>query len=282
MNHSSTPAIFADHAQSRLIKANQVIFFVCGRPFLLLLALVAFNRAALAGGMLPPPPGVRDEAGGQALAEQMRASMPEKDSAIHGALLINSGKTKTTIPVVCEVKLHGGTWETIYQAEATPASGAERLDVIHSTNGPNRYLYARAAKPGAPLPEPGPVSPADLEAPFAGSDYSLGELGLEFLHWPGQCELGEEMRLGQACNVLESTNSQKGGMVRIRSWIDTKSLGVLVADAYDSGGNRIKEFSLDSKSFKKDARGHWQLEEMGIRNLKTRSRTDLKFDVPKN
>ena len=124
--------------------------------------------------------------------------------------------------------------------------------------------------------------PAGLDAPFGGSDFSLGELGLEFLHWPGQCKLQSEQRLGQPCYVLESTRSQIGGVVRIKSWIDEESLGPLVAEAYDSNGAKLKEFSLDHKSFKKDARGHWRLEEMGIDNKETHSHTDLKFDMPKD
>jgi hypothetical protein len=246
------------------------------------LGAAGIGFAAMAGGMLPPAPVVRDEVGGKEKAEQIRSAVPEVDSVIHGVLLISAGKAKSRIPVVCEVKRHETTWETIYQAEATAAAGAERLVITHSTNGPNQYLYARAPKPGAALPEAGPVLPAAMESPFAGSDFSIGELGLDFLHWPGQCELAGEMRLGQPCYVLESTHAQPGGIVRIKSWIDKQSLGLLVAEAYDGEGRQIKEFSLDSKSFKKDARGHWQLEEMSIRNLKTGSRTDLKFDVPKN
>jgi len=276
MNYLPTRARSANQAQSRRIKID--IY----QSLAVALALLLTNYAARAGGLPLPDPGVRDEAGGQALAEQMRAAVPEEDSDIHGVLLINSGKTnKSSIPVVCEVKRHGDTWETVYQSAATAVAGAERLAIIHSTNGPNRYSYARAAKPGAPLPEPGPVPAADMEKPFAGSDFWLGELGLEFLHWPGQCKLSLEERLGQPCYVLESTHAQTGGIARVKSWIDVKSLGLLVAEAYDSAGNKIKEFSLDHKSFKKDAQGHWHLEEMGIDNKKTHSHTDLKFDMPK-
>jgi len=243
---------------------------------------LGFNCVALAGGMMmTPPPEVRDDAAGRALAEQIRTAMPAEDSEIRGVLHITAGKIKSDIPMVCQVKLHGGTWETIYQSEATTTAGAERLSIVHSTNGPSRYIYARAAKPGAPLPEPGPVSGAELDAPFAGSDFSLGDLGLEFLHWPGQCKLKGEMRLGQACFVLESTRPQKEGIVRIKSWIDEDTLGPLVAEAYDSGSREIKEFSLDSGDFKKDAQGRWHLEQMHIENEKTRSHTDLKFDMPK-
>jgi hypothetical protein len=277
MNYLPSTASHANQAQSRLIN----LLFVFRQPLLAALAALGLNYTVLAGGLPLPAPAARDEAGGQALAEQIRSAMPEKDSEIHGVLIISAGKAKNRIPVVCEVRLHGETWETVYQTEATPAAGAERLAIIHSTNGPNRYSYARAAKPGAPLPQPGPVLPADMEGPFAGSDFSLGDLGLEFLHWPGQCQLAGEMRLGQPCYVLESAHSQTGGIARVKSWIDKESLGLLVAEAYDSAGHEIKEFSLDHKSFKKDAQGHWHLEEMGIDNKKTRSHTDLKFDMPK-
>ena len=249
------------------------------QPLLTALTAFGFNCGVLAGGMLATAPVVRDAAGGQALAAQIRCSMPEENLERHGVFVIKSGKKKTEIPFLCQVKLHPGTWETIYQAEATAVAGAERLVIIHSTNGPNQYLYARAPKPGAPLPEPSPVPPTALEAPFAGTDFSLGELGLEFLHWPGQCRLNSEMREGQSCYVLESTNSQKAGIVRVKSSIDEKSFGPIYAEAYDSGGKEIKEFSLDS--MQKDAHGQYQVKEMGIDDLKARSHTDVRFDMPK-
>jgi hypothetical protein len=278
MNHLPSLASYANQAQSRLIK----ILFVFRQSLAvaLVLALFALNQAALAGGMLPPPPVLRDEAGGRALAEQIRCSMPEQNYERHGVFVVKSGKNKTEIPFFCQVKLHEGTWETVYQTEETPAAGAERLVILHSTNGPNQYRYARAAKPGAPLPEPSPALPADMEAPFAGTDFSLGDLGLEFLHWPGQCQLKSEMRKGQSCYVLESTNAQKAGIVRVTSFIDTKSFGPIYVEAYDSGGKEIKEFSLDS--MQKDAHGQYQVKEMGIDNTKTRSHTDVKFDMPKD
>ena len=246
----------------------------------LVLALFLMNCPVLAGGMPLPVPVVRDEAGGQALAEQIRCSMPEQSFERHGVFVITSGKNKTEIPFLCQVKLQEGSWETVYQTEGTPAAGAESLVIIHRTNGPNQYLYARAAKPGAPLPEPSPISPADMEAPFAGTDFSLGDLGMEFLHWPGQCRLQSEMRSGQSCYVLESTNSRPGGIMRVRSSIDEKSLGPIRVEAYDSGGTEIKMFSLDS--MQKDAHGQYQVKEMGIENKKTRSHTDVKFAMPKD
>jgi len=275
--------------QNRAKRRQQSLTFGSGflaslfrRCLVLAVAVAGVNYTVLAGALPKPVLAARDEPAGQALAAQIRSSWPGESSERHGLIVIKSGKNKTEIPVLCQVKMHEETWETIYQTEATPSAAEERLVIIHSTNGPNRYLYARAAKPGAPLPEPAPVSPEARDEPFGGSDFSVGELGLEFLHWPGQSKLTSERRLGQPCYVLESTSSLNGGIVRVKSWIDEESLGPLYAEAYDSKGNKIKVFSLSGKSFKKDARGHWQLEEMGIDNKKTRSHTDFKFDVPKD
>lgn len=242
------------------------------------LLLIGVNYQALAGGLPSPPPPFRDPPGGQTLAARIRSAVPEENSEIHGRLQTKCGSKKTETRVVCQVALAEGTWQTIYQSEATATGGAERLVITHRTNGPNQYLYARAPARDAPLPAP--QATADLDAPFAGSDFSLGELGLEFLHWPGQCRMANEQRLGQACFVLESTNSPTGATVLVKSWIDEKNLGLLHADAYDSAGGLVKEFSLDSASFKKDSHGHWQLKEMGIDNKKKHSHTDLKFDTP--
>jgi hypothetical protein len=285
MNYLPKPAEFAHQANSsqfKVIQGNSRYFSLPGQSLAVALALFLVTHSVLAGGLPFPVPAFRDEAKGQELAAQIRSSMPENIPDRSGVFVIKSGKNKTQVPVVCQVKLHEGTWETDYQSADTPAAGAERLVIIHSTNGPSRYLYARAAKPGGALPEPGPVSGETLDTPFAGADFSLGDLGLEFLHWPGQAKLPGEMRLGQACFVLESTNSSASGIVRVKSWIDTNSLGPMVVEGFDSGGNKLKEFSLDSSGFKKDAKGHYLLKEMGIDNFKTHSHTDLKFDMPKD
>jgi hypothetical protein len=66
----------------------------------------------------------------------------------------------------------------------------------------------------------------------------------------------------------------------VLSWIDFETDGVVMAEAYSPSGELLKEFEI--KSFKKDSGGHWQLEEMEIRSVKSRSRTWMTFDVPRN
>ena len=233
--------------------------------------------AVLPASADPPPPD--DLTAGQALAEQIRNSAPEESSQIQGILFIKAGGQTKNVPVVCRVVLRDAAWETDYDIAATANSGAEQLMVIHRTNASNEYLYARAIDPSAPLPKPAPLSPAEAAAtPLAGSDFSAADLGLDFLHWPQQRRLKGEMRLGQPCYVLESRDPGAKAIVRVKSYIDKESNGLLIAEGCDAGGHLVKEFSLHGSSFKK-VNGHWRLEKMGIRNVKNHSQTELKFDI---
>jgi len=225
----------------------------------------------------PSPP--NDLAAGQALAAQIRNSIPEENSQIKGTLIIRAGGQTTNVPVTCRVAVHDGDWETDYDVPATSTSGAERLTVVHHTNAPNEYRYARAASPSAPLPQTMPLSRAEAAAtPLAGSDFSAADLGLDFLHWPEQRRLKGEMRLGQPCYVLESRDPSANSIVRVKSYIDKESNGLLIAEGFDATDHLAKEFSLHGSSFKK-VNGHWRLEKMDIRDNKKHSRTELKFDI---
>jgi negative regulator of sigma E activity len=114
-------------------------------------------------------------------------------------------------------------------------------------------------------------------APFAGSDFWLADLGLEFFHWPEQHLKKEEMRRSRLCKVLESVNQKSAaGYSRVVSWIDVETQGLLRAEAYDQNQRLLKEFSVGS--FKK-VKDRWELQDMEIRNVQTDSRTRLEFDL---
>jgi hypothetical protein len=114
--------------------------------------------------------------------------------------------------------------------------------------------------------------------PFANSDFWICDLGLEFFHWPEQKVIKHEERRTRECEVLESTNPDPaaGGYSHVDSWIDDESHGIVHAEAYDAKGKLLKVF--DPKSFKK-VNGQWELQDMEIRNVQTKSRTWIKFDL---
>ncbi len=115
-------------------------------------------------------------------------------------------------------------------------------------------------------------------APFAGSDFWIGDLGLEFLHWPAQRLLKKEMRHSKSCDVLESINPAPvpGGYARVVSWIMIESPhGIVHADAYDAQGKLLKQF--DPKDLEK-VNGEYRVDEMQMRNRQTGSRTVIKLN----
>lgn len=236
--------------------------------------LVAIFLASFAFGQEPDEPETGEE-----LAKELRTMQPGANAEISGIMKIRSPERRADIPIISRTVTNENSWQMIYEVFATTNAPAEKLIVIHSPNGPNKYLYARAATLKDPLPRPKPVDPSKTAIPLAGSDFWLSELGFDFLHWPIQNKLPGEMRLGQACYVLESIHPDAPVVVRVKSWIDKDSGGPLIAEGYDRNKKMIKEFSLAGSSFKK-VNGQWQLRKMKIRSPRKDSETVLEFDLP--
>lgn len=225
---------------------------------------------------------LKSNAAGQELAAELRNAPPEEASQITGILKIRGPSKKIDIPVRAQVVMEGDKWKTIYTTKGTSNAPAFQVFVIHATNSPNQYFFAQAKDNMAPAPEPASLLNTDAQnISLAGSDFSLADLGLDFLHWPEQIRLTGELRLGRDCYLLESRNSKAGEMVRVKSWIDKESNGVLVAEGYNAKNELVKKFSLSGSSFKK-VKGRWQLEKMTIYSPKKKSETVLQFDLAKD
>lgn len=205
---------------------------------------------------------------GRQLAEQLRDARPEAGFTNSGTLRIRATrKQRRTLEFVSRVVVTATNWTSVYEA----------------TDGPNpRTVFSVEHRPGAPstyrldgtnLPAAGRTA-----LPFAGSDFWVTDLGLEFLHWPTQLLTRREIKRGEACSVLESRRPDPpaGGYSRLVSWIDNDTGGILLAQAYDARGKLLKEFR--PTEFEK-VNGEWRLREMEMENLQTGSRSTLIFDL---
>ncbi len=114
----------------------------------------------------------------------------------------------------------------------------------------------------------------DFEIGLARSSFTLSDLGLEFLHWPKQKTIRKQRRKSRSCHVLESSRSDSEGTLRVLSWVDIKSGGILAADFYSADGKVRKRFSVKGLT-KKD--GHWQVDEMEMRDVAERTRSRLRL-----
>jgi hypothetical protein len=252
-----------------------------GRPencgFVLLFALVFLARgyAVHAAGppIVTPPSLLNDRAAGQALAADLCNAKPSAPAEFKGVLKIRRPDRPTiSLPLVSRILTEGASWQAFYQV--TASNWTETLLVRHQPGQDNEYRYARQESGSSAAAIP-PVC-GQIWQSFAGSDFSLADLGLEFFHWPTQVLVLNEMRKDRACHLLESRPALTNDYGRVLSWVDVETGGLLKAEAYDGRNQRLKEFEV--KRFKKSGE-QWQLQEMEIRNLKNRSRTLLEFDV---
>lgn len=213
------------------------------------------------------------EAAAKVLVNKMLNQRPTENSIRKGQLKIYEGKGKWhEIPLAIEVRTTATNILTTYQTVTREGKPDIRLSIGHAGTNANTYRIQRNTEKEQTL-----EGSATL-VPYAGSDFWIADLGLEFLHWPEQRVLRKEMRRSQFCEVLESTNPDpKTGYRRVLCWIDSDPpFGIVHAEAYDSKNELLKNF--DPTEFRK-VEGQYELEEMEIRNRKTGSRTKIQFNA---
>ena len=221
---------------------------------------------------------------GRELARQLCDARPDTNFSQSGILKIREEDGNTTnISVSFQTLVMPEDWQTTCRAKHAPDSiPFAILQVIHRIGQPNRCVFSEEADG---LVATGPIPTTILKGnqtmiPFAGSDFWIADLGLEFFHWPEQKILPNptSLKCGRSYTLLESTNPNPStnGYSRVLSWIDKETGGILEAEAYDARGKLLKIF--EPKEFKK-VNGQWELQEMEIRNVQTGSRTSIVFDL---
>ena len=259
-------------------RSERVLF--CCLLWLLIWALPCFAQRT-AESRPPPLDPVQGEKEARALVADMLAQVPDHNTTNTGLVRIrNAAGNERQIPVRFEVYSTPTNWASVYEVVSSPAGpGGAKLTVFHQGEQPGRYELLAPAAGGGTNAVPQILTPAQIMAPFAGSDFWIADLGLEFLHWPSQRVLRYEMRHSKTGKVLESINPAPapGGYARVVSWIMSEPPhGILHADAYDAKGELVKLF--DPKNVEK-VQGEYQLEEMEIRNRRTGSATFIKFNL---
>jgi hypothetical protein len=215
---------------------------------------------------------------GRNLARQLLGQKPAESFTNSGVLKIRDGSGRqTNFPVSCETYATVTNWISVYKAKAP--EGELMLMIFHHLDGrPDECVYLEAddeSHNGLKLKE---ELGNNFSNDFAHSDFWVGDLDLEFFHWPEQKIIKKEVRRSRGCAVLESTdpNPSTNGYSRVVSWIDEESGGIVEARAYDAQGKLLKEFY--PKDFKK-VDGQWQIGMMEMDNVQTGSRSRIEFDL---
>jgi hypothetical protein len=210
---------------------------------------------------------VTAETEGRELAQQLRALRPAQSLTNSGTLKLRGDKSRRAdFPLQIVTLVTETNWQTVYCASST--NPVASFAVLHTPAQANDYRLESCWDTNRN---------SQLWLPFAGSDFSLLDLGAEFFHWPDQKLVKKEIKKGQSCDVLESRPADvaTNGYSRVVSWIDRDTGGIVQADAYDAKGKLLKEFEV--REFSK-VDGEWRVTELEMRNVQARVSTLLVFD----
>ena len=266
--------------------SSRVFPTLCSKlaPTLLALAIAFTSLSSQAqpksGLRLPPPLNTAEaEQKGRALVADLLAQRPQENSTNTGTMRIQNpdGAVKEVAVRFAVISKPEG-WLNTYEALRSRGSSGELVSILHLDAAPNKYFLGPVPTSGSTNSAERQLKTEQIMKPFAGSDFWIADLGLEFLHWPKQLLLKQEMRRSRSCNVLASINPNPvpGSYSRVVSWLDIESGGIVQAQALDAKDKVLKEFA--PKEMKK-VQGQWQLEEMEIRNVHTGSRTRVQFNL---
>jgi hypothetical protein len=253
-------------------------------PLLLLVfatSFACFGQRASDPRPAPLDP-VQAEKDARTLVAEMLASRPEQNTTNTGQMIIRDDADKEReIPVRFEITATPTNWISVYSTlPSASGRGGMKLTVTHSGEEPNRYELFDPSTSGDTNTVAKVLTPAQIMAPFAGSDFWIADLGLEFLHWPRQRLLERNViKVHKACHKLESINPAPvpGGYARVESWIMIEPPhGIMHADAYDAQRKVLKHF--EPKTVAK-VEGEYQLKEMVMRKPNG-SLTVIEFDLP--
>lgn len=248
----------------------------------LILLTLACCRLSAASPQLDAPITPPDPvAAGRELVARLLALRPAESTTNDAVLHVLVSKTNQfVVPLKIEVSITASNWSTTYSARSNRVNEILEFTITHTPGEQNQYCVTRYPTSFRPdgCGRSDPFVGEMTFIPFAGSDFWLADLGMEFLHWPTQRLLKKELCRGQSCDKLESIAPEgwTNGYLRVVSWFDIDTGGPVLVEAYDAKGRVVKEFKPND--FKK-VNGQWQVEELEMNNRRTGSRTTLRFQL---
>ncbi len=214
---------------------------------------------------------------GQELAAELRGARPGGSSTNGGSLRLRDAKgRRREFPVTVVTLVGENEWSVSYQARFTNGA-SETLTARYRSVGAPIYEVAHGFPGATSVGAPQVLSATETAIPFAGSDFWVCDLGLEFLHWPAQRYVKNELSNGRLCQVLESLNPGTNGYSKVWSYLDEEFKGLLSAKAFDARGFQIKDFSTGSFTKVND---RWFLKDIRIRDKRADTLTELHYTLP--
>jgi hypothetical protein len=241
---------------------------------LLALALAGLNQLEAAQPFEKPIVPADPDAAGRELVARLLALKPDENATNEAVLHVRLNRTNEwDVPLRVEVRVSETNWTTTYLAN--PSNSADQTCFTVVRTGQRAAEYHLRRDLGDSVQQSSPTGPG-LMVPFAGSDFWLADLGMDFLQWPTQRLVLKEVRRTQSCDKLESLAPPgwTNGYVRVVSWFAIDSGAPVLIEAYDARGRMLKEFKPNEV---RKVNGQWRAEELEMNNWRTGSRSSLRF-----
>jgi hypothetical protein len=225
---------------------------------------LSLNTSAQRKTESPPPlDPVQAEKEARALVVEMLSQKPAGTNT--GLLkIINANNEQRQVPMRFEIWSTPNSSTSIYEAkDPGPPRRDTKLTVMRSDGQPNKYLLGENGEAAKTL------TGNETMVPFAGSDFYIADLGLEFLQWPKQRLLKKEMRRSAFARCSKAPNPNRPpAYSRVVCWVEQESPhGIVHAVCLRCQGKVVKRF--DPKEFEK-VQGEYQLQEDGNTQCKNR------------
>lgn len=215
------------------------------------------------------------EVQGQQLATIIRSQVPIENYQTQGTLTVRSAKGQRQEYKISSLVYASPshTWTNIFQiADLKGVIKSEYLIVRHPEKE-NVYFrtISKVDTQGQTLIE----RLKDPFIPIGNSDFMMGDMGFEFLFWPKQVVVRQQIRSGRTTYMLESSQVNPEVYSKIICWVDKKTLGPMRAEAYDKKGELIKIFTVGGI---KEINGEKVISRFDMENLQSRFFSRIEFN----
>jgi hypothetical protein len=180
---------------------------------------------------------------GRAVMDRVIENRPEEGYRAEARLIESArGRTIRRLRAELLMRREGDAARFFYRITRPEELAGTALLVAEDPPLPTRYILR---EPEGTTTE---VRGADLERPFADTQFSIQDLGFDFVRWPGQTVLYLDRSKGFQCYVVESrpAASAANPYARVLTWVKLRQFVPLRCEAYNAGDRIVRRIEVRS------------------------------------
>lgn len=212
---------------------------------------------------------------GKQLTSIILSQVPTSNYQTQGKLTVRSKNGKRDIYKISSLVYTSPelTWTNIFQIADLKGVIQHEYLIVRKPQQRNKYYrtFGKVDTQGKTRI----VKVPDPFVPIGDSDFMMGDMGFEFMYWPHQKVVRQQIRSGRTTYMLESKEEVPNAYSKIVTWVDKKTLGPMRAEAFDLTGKLVKVFTVGGI---KEINGEKVVSRFDMENRQTRFFSRIEFD----